>query len=98
MHMQGHTRIALNKPFDHTWQGIARLCVGGRDIQRAFVGPGVLPCHRFNGVDFRQHFASDANDLLPRRCYLGEMFAAAGENLDPQFILKHANLLTDTGL
>jgi len=35
---------------------------------------------------------------LPRRGNLSEVFAATGENLDPQLIFKHTHLLTDAGL
>lgn len=70
----------------------------GRHVQRTFVRPGVLSGHRFNRIHLRQYFASDADDLLARRSNLGQMFAAAGENLNSQLIFQHANLLADARL
>ena len=52
MHMQRHPRIAFNKALDHPRQGIARLGMGGRHIQRPLVRPGMLPGDRFDGIDF----------------------------------------------
>ncbi|VTM54973.1 Uncharacterised protein [Klebsiella pneumoniae] len=58
----------------------------------------MLSGDRFDGIDFRQHFAGDADDLLPGRRHLGKCLPAAGKDLNAQLILQHADLLTDTRL
>jgi hypothetical protein len=58
----------------------------------------MLTRYRFDRIDLRQDLASDAYDLLACGRDLGQMFAAAGENLNSQLILQHANLLADARL
>ena len=42
----------------------------------------MLTRYRFDRIDLRQDLASDAYDLLACGSDLGQMFAAAGENLN----------------
>ncbi|MNG18812.1 hypothetical protein D3C84_1029110 [compost metagenome] len=82
MHMQRNARVAFDKAYYHPRQCVASLCVGGGDIQRPFVRPGVFPRNRFDRIYFRKHFPGNADDLLTGRCDLCEVFTAAGKNLN----------------
>ena len=48
--------------------------------------------------DLAQNLTGGLQDGLAGRGHMGQVFAAAGENLHAQFILQQADLLADAGL
>ncbi|MNP21518.1 hypothetical protein D3C76_1141390 [compost metagenome] len=98
MHVQRDSRIALNKAFNDVGQRVARLGVGGRYVQRAFVRVGMLAGDGFDRIHFGQNFTRNTDDFQSCWRYLSQVLATAGENLDTQLIFQHPYLLTDAGL
>ena len=72
--------------------------VGGGDVEVALIRVGVLPGHRLDALHLGQDLLGNLQDVPPRRGHLGQVLAAALEDLHPQLILQHAHLLADAGL
>ncbi|MNZ74639.1 hypothetical protein D3C78_930920 [compost metagenome] len=98
MHVQRHFRILLNEAADHWRQRITRLGVGGGDRQGALFLVGEFLGNLLDAFHLAQDLAGSGDDTLTRRGHTGQMLAAAGEHFNAQFVLKQADLLTDTRL
>ncbi len=98
MHVQGDFGKALDEALDHVGQRITGLGVGGRNVERALLGVSVLTRHRLDAFHLAQDLVGNLDHVPSSRGDLGQMFAAALENLDPQLIFQHAHLFADPWL
>ncbi len=98
VHVQGHFRVLLDEAADHRRQRVARLGVGSGDGQRTLLLVGEFLSNLLDALDLAQNLASGVDDALARWGDAGQVLAAAGEDFNPQFILKQADLLADPRL
>jgi hypothetical protein len=88
VHVQGHVRVLLDKRTDHRRQGVARLGVGGGNRQGAFLLVGEFLGDLLDAFDFAQDFPGGVDDPLASWGDAGQVFSAAGEDFNPQFVFQ----------
>jgi len=96
--LEVHFRIAGAEGADHLREHVARLRVGRRDRQRAFLLGREIAGEARDVVRFAQNLARPRDNFAAGRGDRGQALALAREQLHAELRLELLQLLADTGL
>ena len=97
-HRYGNFGKAGHEALEDGGQNIAGLQMSGRNGEGSLLRMHMLPGHHLDGGHLVQHLRGHFDHVPTDGGDLGQVFAAALEDLDPQLILQHPHLFADPGL
>src|SRR5690606_9114154 len=98
VHVQGNIRVFFNKTLNNRRQRIAGLSVGGGDAQVTLALITEFLGNLLDALYPAQNLPGFTNDDFATRGDASQVLPASGKDLQPQLILKQADLLGYAGL
>ncbi len=96
--VQAHLRVLLAELLDDLRQHVARLCVRGRDRQRATLLVLEIVGKALDVLHLAQDPDRAVDDLLPGGSDARQVAAVADEDLETELVLEQLDLLADARL
>ena len=97
-HSYGYFGKAGHKTLEDGGQNITGLQMSSGNGEGSLLRMHMLPGHYLDGGHLVQHLRGHFDHIPTYGGDLGQVFAAALEDLDPQLILQHPHLFADPGL